>query len=190
MIDKFVWVDSSYNFKLECESNEVCDKQNKANRLVIAMGLVASNPQFFGYISYGLKSNGVLEPITDENELMFGYKLNGSLYTGPGKALYISSVFVPHKNQLIQCIAYTFKNHSLNNVRHETIRRKVKLDDDWTVELINNNEYKGMFTIDRQVFAVDKNNIVHEIYWDIFGVLSIRVFVCFFIDYQWICIKQ
>jgi hypothetical protein len=66
------------------------------------MGQIKADLQFYSYISYILEDNGLLRPVSDVNETVWGIKPKGNISTTglKGKVTYLSSVFIPKINQI------------------------------------------------------------------------------------------
>jgi hypothetical protein len=63
------------------------------------MGQIKADPQFYGYISYILEDNGLLRPISDVNETVWGIKPKGNISTAgfEGKSDLFVECFHPEK---------------------------------------------------------------------------------------------
>jgi hypothetical protein len=166
MIDRFVSVDASINFNSgECNPRrQKCNVFNKAKRLVLSMGLLKPEPQFYGYIAYILTDRGVLKPVENEVQMIWGMRPNGTLKgisdTLRGRVSFTSSVFVPKVNQMFICIA----NKTKNKVSYKLIARKIKdnglWEESWTP--FGQIMFKGLFHMNGRTFGVTDKNIVHE----------------------------
>ncbi len=132
--------------------------KNKARNIVIAFGQLKIEPEFYGYIAYKLTDNRQLEPITNGNDLIWGYKPKGKTVR------YMSSVFLPIIDQTLYCKSKT------DSSTYVTMRKKV-VNSKWVEELVNTFQYKAMFFINGKVFAIDKNSVVYEVNWGIINDL-------------------
>jgi hypothetical protein len=133
------------------------------------MGQIKADPQFYGYISYILEDNGLLKPVSDVNETVWGIKpkANISIAGLKGKVTYLSSVFVPKTNQIQ--IIWCFESQTGNQINYHLLYERISSDGIWDTTLHNiklNIKFKGKFYMNEKIFGVNDSQFVDQILSD------------------------